>query len=286
MKKAKLVIFLLTAGFLFLMRQAAPAASWTVSENNFLFTPASLNITQGDTVTWTNINPITGHTSISGSPPGTPDGIWKSGTNAPHTTFTFIFTNVAPGAHPYYCIQHLVQNMTGTVMVASATLPTPSVSITNPATGAKFVAPAGFVLKADATQTGGSITNVRFFSGTTSLGNVTSAPYNFPVNNAAAGNYSFAAVAMNAQGTAATSAVVNVFVLTNAILSAPTRRTDGQFQFTVNGIAGQTYATEASSNLVQWSAISTNIAPANLFNVTDFTSSNILQRFYRARQDL
>jgi plastocyanin len=286
MKKAKLLIFLLTVGFLFLMRQPAQAASWTVQENGlFAFSPASLSITQGDTVTWTNTTALTGHTSISGSPPGTPDGIWNSGTNGPHTIFTFTF-NVAPGPYPYYCVQHLAQSMTGIVTVASATIPPPSVSITNPATGAKFVAPAGIVIKADATQTSGSITNMRFFSGTTSLGNVTSSPYNFPVNNAAAGNYSFKAVAMNNQGGAATSAVVNVFVLTNAILSAPTRLTNGQFQFTVHGIAGQTYATEASTNLINWTALATNIAPANSFNVTDSTSANILRRFYRARQDL
>lgn len=284
MKKSQLLIFLLAMGFLVLKRQPAYAANWTVSENNFLFTPSSLSITQGDIVTWTNINPITTHTSISGSPPGTPDGVWKSGTNAPHTTFTFTF-NVAPAAYPYYCVQHLVQNMTGTVTVASASISTPSVSITNPATGAKFVAPAAILLKADAIQAGGGITNVQFFSGTTTLGNVTNSPYNFSVSNAAAGNYTFKAVAMNNQGAAATSAVVNVFVLTNAILSVPTRLSNGQFQFAVNGIAGQTYATEASTNLINWSSITTNIAPADFFNVTDLTSTNILQRFYRARQD-
>jgi hypothetical protein len=126
---------------------------------------------------------------------------------------------------------------------------------------------------------------VQFFSGTSSLGSVANPPYNFPVNNASAGNYSFKAVAMNNQGGAATSAVVNVFVLTNAVLSAPTRLVNGQFQFTVNGIAGQTYATETSTNLVNWSAIATNVAPANTFSVTDATSPNILLRFYRARQD-
>jgi plastocyanin len=267
------------------MLQPAPAATWIVTEKNFLFTPPSLTITQGDTVTWTNTETITTHTSISGSPPGTPDGLWKSPTNNPHTAFTFTFTNVAAGAYPYYCVQHLVQNMTGTVTVASTTIPFPSVTITNPASGAKFAASANIVLKADATQTGGSITNVQFFSGPTSLGNVTNSPYNFPVNNAAAGSYNFKAVALNNQGGAATSAVVNVFVLTNATLSTPTRLSNGQFRFTINGISNQTYATEVSTNLINWSAIATNVASANSFNVTDAISTNTLLRFYRARQD-
>ena len=63
------------------------------------------------------------------------------------------------------------------------------------------------------------------------------------------------------------------------------RLPNGQFRFTIQGIAGQTYATEASSNLLNWSAFGTNVAPADSFGITDLTSTNILQRFYRARQD-
>src|SRR6185503_15591452 len=118
------------------------------------------------------------------------------------------------------------------------------------------------------------------------VGNDTTPPFSFNMNNLAAGNYSFSAVAADNRGTTTTSAVNNVSVLTNALLSAPTRLPSGQFQFTVLGIAGQTYATEGSANLTNWTSIVTNVAPANTFNVTDFTSTNVLQRYYRARQDL
>jgi len=111
-------------------------------------------------------------------------------------------------------------------------------------------------------------------------------PFNFNFANAPAGNYNFTARAIDNQGAATTSAVVNVFVLTNAALSAPTRLTNGQFRFTILGIAGQTYAAERSTNFVNWSAFATNVAPANTFNVTDSSSTNMLLRFYRARQDL
>jgi hypothetical protein len=109
---------------------------------------------------------------------------------------------------------------------------------------------------------------------------------NFTASNLPAGNYNFTARAFGNSGLSATSAMVNVFVLTNAALADAARLPDGRFRFSIIGIAGQTYATESSSNLIQWSAISTNVAPANLFNVTDATSTNILQRFYRARQHL
>jgi hypothetical protein len=61
--------------------------------------------------------------------------------------------------------------------------------------------------------------------------------------------------------------------------------TGGSFQFTLKGIAGQPYAIEASSNLLNWSALITNVAPANVFSVTDATSTNAVRRFYRTRQD-
>ena len=131
-----------------------------------------------------------------------------------------------------------------------------------------------------------SVTNVQFFSGATSLGNVTTAPFNFTANNLAAGNYSFTAKAFDNLGATTNSAAVNIFVQTNATITSSALLTGGSFQFTLNSIAGQTDAIETSPNLLNWSALFTNVAPANVFNVTDVTSTNVLRRFYRTRQDL
>ena len=130
------------------------------------------------------------------------------------------------------------------------------------------------------------MTNVQFFSGAALLGNDLTAPFTFTLNSATPGNYSFTARAQDNSGLAATSPVVNVSVLTNAILSEPTRLPDGKFRLTMEGIAGQPYTTEISTNLMSWSPILTNVAPANTFNVTDSTAPGVLMRFYRARQDL
>ncbi|MGD0615399.1 MAG: Ig-like domain-containing protein [Verrucomicrobiota bacterium] len=286
MKNTKSLAFL---GFVALFCAAAQplsAANFIVTQTSFVFTPSSMNIAQGDSVTWTNKDPLVTHSSASGTPPASPNGLWN-GTNHPGGTYTVDFTGFAPGNYPYYCTFHggPPLNMVGSITVTNATLAPPSVSITNPTDGTRFAAPANIALTASATQVGGTITNVQFFSGASLSGSVSSSPYNFAVNNASAGNYAFTAVAMNNLGAAATSAVVNVFVETNAILSSPLF-VNGQFQLTVNGIAGQTYATESSSNLVNWSAISTNLAPSNSFNVVDPSPTNAALRFYRARQDL
>jgi len=46
---------------------------------------------------------------------------------------------------------------------AAVAPPTPSVSITNPAGGAVFAAPANVTISADASVSGGTVTNVSFF---------------------------------------------------------------------------------------------------------------------------
>lgn len=76
----------------------------------------------------------------------------------------------------------------------------PSLAITNPADGDGLIAPATFTLQATAADTDGSVTQVQFFRGTTSLGVVTNAPYNVEVRNLGSGSYTFAAVATDNLG--------------------------------------------------------------------------------------
>jgi hypothetical protein len=265
-----------------------PAATNTVLVGSYFFNPTNLTINAGDTVRWTNtVAASTTHDVTRTNSPFQ----WASGDlTTASTTFLITFSNA--GSYPYFCNRHVYAPLpanrhpeqTGSVSVVSINL-SPSVTLTNPANNSRFTAPANIQLQASATDDG-SVTNVQFFSGATLLGNATSAPYNFTLGTAVAGNYAFSARAQDNTGLAGTSAVVNVFVLTNALLTAQTPLPDGRSWLTVQGIAGQTYAMEASSNLANWSAIITNVAPANTFNVTDTTSTNILQRFYRARQDL
>ena len=54
--------------------------------------------------------------------------------------------------------------------------------------------------------------------------------------------------------------------------------TNGQFQFTLNGGLGLSYLVQASSDLTNWSAITTNAAP---FDYTDIAAGNTSVRFYR-----
>jgi plastocyanin len=108
-----LALFLLTVGC---SSSTAPASGCTpsatvacVSIQDFTFSPASLTIKVGTTVTWTNNGP-SAHTTTSDA------GAWNSGTISPPTSggsygggsaagsYQFVFT--APGTFGYHCALH------------------------------------------------------------------------------------------------------------------------------------------------------------------------------------
>ncbi|QMU31022.1 DUF4082 domain-containing protein [Adhaeribacter radiodurans] len=88
----------------------------------------------------------------------------------------------------------------------------PIVALTAPTNGAIFNAPASITITANASDTGGSISKVDFYSGTTLLGTDTSSPYSFTWSNVAAGTYSLIAKATDNGGATTASTSVNVTV--------------------------------------------------------------------------
>ena len=88
----------------------------------------------------------------------------------------------------------------------------PAVSLTAPANGATFTAPATIALAASASDPENQLNRVEFYSGTTLLGIDTTAPYAFSWSSVAAGTYSLKAVAYDEGGLSAQSAAVTVTV--------------------------------------------------------------------------
>jgi plastocyanin len=82
------------------------------------YSPATLNVTVGDTVTWTNADRAAPHTVTAN------DRSFDSGFMASGATWTF--TPTTAGTFPYYCLYH--PNMKATLVVsaaAPAATPTP-----------------------------------------------------------------------------------------------------------------------------------------------------------------
>jgi len=88
----------------------------------------------------------------------------------------------------------------------------PSVSLTAPASGATFTAPASITLTATASDTDGTIARVDFYAGSTLLGTDSTAPYSFSWTNVVAGSYSLTAVARDSGGASTVSSTRDITV--------------------------------------------------------------------------
>jgi hypothetical protein len=72
------------------------------------------------------------------------------------------------------------------------------------------------------------------------------------------------------------------FTMTQLKLTSPGFLPDGSFQFAVTGPQpGKINFVEASTNLINWMAISTNVPSAPVFDFTDRNATNFGGRFYR-----
>ena len=95
----------------------------------------------------------------------------------------------------------------------------PTVTLTQPANGATFAAPATVSLAATASDDG-TVTRVEFFNGAAKLGEDTTAPYSFTWGGVTAGTYTLTARATDNLGTSTTSAPSTITV--SAANTAPT----------------------------------------------------------------
>src|SRR5436190_2957035 len=176
-----LVLSVVCAGSLLTHVRAADVA---VSVRDNFFDPRNVTINVNDQVTWT----WAGRQGHSSTGPGTPP-LWNSYRSS--GTFSFVFTTA--GIFNYYCyvIDHI--GMNGSVTVQEGNTP-PTVSITSPANGAIFAAPATVAIQASATDTDGTISQVQFFTNSTSLLIDTEAAYEATAANLPAGTYNLLAV--------------------------------------------------------------------------------------------
>jgi hypothetical protein len=155
--------------------------------------------------------------------------------------------------------------------------PTPTISITNPAGGAVFAAPANVSIGANAAVSSGSVTNVQFFTNNISFGSLQSAPFTLSASNLVAGAYALTAAA-TAAGISATSAVVNISVVTPVTVSlgAPLKSSAKNFKFSYPANVGLTYVVQRSTNLAtaSWIPLVTNIAASNPVVFVDLSATN------------
>jgi len=247
----------------------APTVSITNPVNGAVFpAPANVNIGASATVssgTVTNVQFFTNNVLLG------------SVRTAP---FTLTANNLAAGAYALMAVATAggVSATSGVVNITVVSAPT--VTITNPVNGAVFASPANINIAANASTSGGTVTNVAFFANVTPLGAVTTAPFTLTSGPLAAGSYALAAVA-TAAGISATSTVVNVTVVNPTTVSISGANVNsGQFAFSYTADAGLTYVVQSSSNLVDWVSVTTNVASGSPVPFSDSSDSSAI-KFYR-----
>src|SRR5262245_1853052 len=109
---------------------AAAATTRDVDIVGFAFSPSAVTIQVGDSVRWTQQDSFVVHTSTSGAPPGTPNGLWDSGGLATGSAFTQLFSSA--GSFPYYCTPHFTFMIGSVTVQGGAANQPPSVTITSP----------------------------------------------------------------------------------------------------------------------------------------------------------
>jgi uncharacterized repeat protein (TIGR01451 family) len=78
-------------------------------------------------------------------------------------------------------------------------------------------------------------------------------------------------------------ATTSVAIIAPSALGSATVMSDGNFQLTLTGQSGSTYRIDASSDLITWIPVKTNIAAVDgKFQFTDSAATNFNPRFYRA----
>ena len=140
-------------------------------------------------------------------------------------TYSFTWSSVAAGTYSLRAVAYdnsgaNVTSTTATVTVVGANK-APTVTLTSPATGSTFTAPASVTLSATASDSDGTISKVEFYNGTTLLNTDTTSPYSFSWANVAAGTYTVKAIAYDNSG-ASTSSVVSAVTVSPVPTTPPT----------------------------------------------------------------
>ena len=138
----------------------------------------------------------------------------KSDTTVPYSV---AWSGVAAGTYRLTAVARDNDGATRTSTAVSITVKPganqpPSVSVSTPASGASFTAPANIPMQAVASDSDGRVARVEFYRGTTLIGSDSTSPYAVAWTGARVGTYTLTARAFDDDGASRTSAGVRVSV--------------------------------------------------------------------------
>jgi uncharacterized protein (DUF2141 family) len=191
--------------------------------------------------------------------------------------FSVTASNLAAGAYALTAVATAAGiSATSTVVNITVDAP-PTVNITNLLNNATFSAPANVTIRASASDSDGTVTNVQFLVGANVLTNVSTAPFSGTTNNLAAGNYTISAIASDNNGVKNTNSI-SIKVVTPVVvtLGNPALSSSTNFQFSYPASIGLSYVIQRSASLApaNWIPLVTNVAASNPVVFLDVHATN------------
>ncbi len=169
-------------------------------------------------------------------------------------SYTFLWAGVPPGA--YVLTARATDETEAVTTSAPVTIlvnARPVVDLTEPVSGSVHAAPATLTLTAAASDADGTVAQVEFFSGSTSLGIVATSPYTLTLSDLPAGQYSLTARATDERGAVTTSAAVTITVEAHLRPVADAYVRDGSSNASRNfGSATSLYVKAGSTGVNRW----------------------------------
>jgi hypothetical protein len=222
----------------------APAANCTIPTNFLFLNGASISFFGANSGAYTNL-----------PTDGTLSRTWNSG-NAVNSP----------------------QNFAGSVGQVTNPAFAPTISITNPANNKLFAAPATVSVGVSASDSDGTVSEVRLLTNGVAAATNTVSPFGFTLSNLAAGNYALTARAQDNSALATTSSAVTIRVATQPTLSV----VPAVSGFSYNTRTGVNYVVERSLTLSNFSSVVTNAGSGGTLQFQE-TNTSPTQRTYRVR---
>ena len=133
-----------------------------------------------------------------------------------------VYVGLAVTSHDATATTTAVMDQFKITSTALTTNQPPAVTLTSPASGTSFAAPASVTLSASASDPEGRLSRVEFYVGSTLVATDTSSPFSATWSTGTAGSYSIKAIAYDADGGVTTSATSTISV-TSTTSTAPTK---------------------------------------------------------------
>jgi Bacterial Ig domain len=133
--------------------------------------------------------------------------------------YNYVDSNMAAGAYSFYAIAKDINGVSTTsgaiTVTVTAQAGVPAVAIASPANGSTYIQGSTFTITANASETGGTIAQVQYYSGTYLLATATTSPYTASWTNSTTGTFSLNAKAIDANGVSTMSNPITITVTTS-----------------------------------------------------------------------